>query len=133
MKAQKLLFYTHGWHLAVTGQPAIDKPFEVWQYGPVVSSIYHELSRFGGGAITEYIKEYDPRDGSYKAFVVNPVHKKFYEVLDLSWEKYIGISAIRLSAMTHEPNSPWDIAHSRHESIIRDSDIREYFVGIAGK
>jgi uncharacterized phage-associated protein len=29
MKAQKLLFYTHGWHLATTGEPAIDKNFEL--------------------------------------------------------------------------------------------------------
>jgi uncharacterized phage-associated protein len=54
---KKLLFYTHGWHLAITGQPAIDQPFEVWQWGPVVPRVYHELKKYGGGAVTGYVKD----------------------------------------------------------------------------
>jgi uncharacterized phage-associated protein len=133
MKAQKMLFFTHGWHLAITGEPAINEPFEVWPYGPVVSTIYKELSKFGGNKITDYIKEYDAHSKEQKAYVVNSANAKFYEIFDIVWEKYIGITAIRLSAMTHEPNSPWDEAKKRHQSIIPDSTIKEYFIGLAAR
>jgi hypothetical protein len=66
-----------------------------------------------------------------KPFVVNDSCKTFYDALDIAWEKYIGISGMRLSAMTHEPGSPWDIAKRQGESIIRDDIIREYFVRLA--
>ncbi|WP_315798593.1 Panacea domain-containing protein [Bradyrhizobium sp. SZCCHNRI3043] len=127
MKAQKLLFYTHGWHLATTGQPAIDQPFEVWQWGPVVPVVYHELKRFGGSPITAYVK--DPV--ADKPYVVNDSCKPFYDALDIAWEKYIGISGMRLSAMTHEPGSPWDIAKRQGETVISDDLIRQYFVRLA--
>jgi uncharacterized phage-associated protein len=131
MKIQKMLFYTHGWYLAVTGVAAIDKPFEVWRYGPVVGSVYHELSRFGSSNVTEYIKEYHPETETNKAFVVNRSKAQFYEVLDLAWEKYIGISAVQLSAMTHEPGSPWDISGKMGKTVIDNDEIKKYFIGIA--
>src|SRR5262245_26249764 len=52
LKLQKLLYFAHGWHLAITGAPLLDEPIEAWQYGPVVSSIYHEFKHFGSRAIT---------------------------------------------------------------------------------
>jgi uncharacterized phage-associated protein len=102
MKLQKMLFYTQGWHLATTGNPALDKPFEVWRYGPVVSQIYHDLKRFGAGPVTEYVK--DLSDG--KAYVVHIAETNLYKSIDIAWEKYVGIPAVNLSAMTHEPGSP---------------------------
>lgn len=127
MKTQKLLFYVHGWHLATTGQPAIDQQFEVWQWGPVVPLVYHELKKFGGAPVTEYVK--DPF--ADKPFVVNVTCKSLYEAVDIAWEKYIGISGMRLSAMTHEPGSPWDIARRNDQNIISNDLIREYFVKLA--
>lgn len=124
MKAQKLLFYTHGWHLATTGRPAIDNNFGVWQFGPVVPEIYHDLKQFGSGPITAYVK--NPFED--KPFVVNPNAEQLYESLDIAWEKYIGIPAVNLSAMTHEPGSPWDVARQRGLSMIPNDLIRDYFV-----
>lgn len=127
MKAQKLLFYTHGWHLATTGRPAIDMPFLVWPYGPVVSDVYHDLKKFGSGAVTSYITA----PGEDRPYVINPDNKSLYESLDIAWEKYIGIPAVNLSAMTHEPGSPWDIARNRGMSQIPNELIRDYFVRTA--
>ncbi|WEA24008.1 Panacea domain-containing protein [Rhizobium binxianense] len=129
MKAQKLLFYTHGWHLATTGRPAIDNNFGVWQFGPVVPEIYHDLKQFGSGPITAYVKN----SFEDKPFVVNPANSALYQSLDIAWEKYIGIPAVNLSAMTHEPGSPWDIAKRQGLSIIPNDLIREYFVRSASR
>ena len=128
MKMQKMLFFTHGWHLATTGMPAIDRPFEVWRYGPVVSEVYQALKGFGSDPITSYIKEPDGKT----AFVVNPEFRDIYTSLDIAWEKYVGIPAVNLSAMTHEPGSPWDVARRSGASIIADDLIRGYFVRLAG-
>jgi uncharacterized phage-associated protein len=124
MKAQKMLFFTHGWHLATTGLPAIDKPFEVWQYGPVVGQVYHDLKAFGSGSINSYLKD----EGSDKAFVVAPMHKAFYDALDIAWEKYIGYSAVTLSTLTHCPQTPWANAKAAGLTEIPDEMIRDYFV-----
>lgn len=127
MKLQKMLFYTHGWHLATTGSPAIDELFEAWQWGPVVGNLYHELKHFGSGAIYEYVKDRN----SDKPFVVNDSFRSLYESVDIAWEKYIGINAPRLSAMTHEPGSPWDIAHKEGKTYIPNTSIQDYFVRLA--
>ncbi len=124
MKAQKLLFYTHGWHLATTGKPAINLPFEVWPYGPVVDEIYRDLKRFGASAITAYVTT----PGEDRPYVVSPQCTDLYQSLDIAWEKYIGIPAVNLSAMTHEPGSPWDIAKKSNLSVIPNDMIRDYFV-----
>jgi uncharacterized phage-associated protein len=127
MKAQKLLFYTHGWHLATTGLPAINEPFEVWQWGPVVPRVYHDLKKFGGQPVSEYVKDMF----ADRPYVVNVACKSIYDAVDIAWEKYIGINGMRLSAMTHEPGSPWDIAKRNGENVIRDDLIRDYFVKLA--
>lgn len=131
MKVQKLLFYLNGWHLAVTGKPAVAEPFRVWKFGPVLQSVYHDLKHFGGGPVTEYIKEFDPRSEAFKSFVIGDSAKAFYEILDLTWEKYIGIEATRLSAMTHAPDSPWATAKREGNSVIDNDTIKSYFIGLA--
>ncbi|NTJ41150.1 DUF4065 domain-containing protein [Agrobacterium larrymoorei] len=124
MKAQKLLFYTHGWHLAINGTPAIDKHFEVWPYGPVVEDLYHDLKMYGSGPVTTYLIE----PGDTGPLVVSPSDKALYQALDIAWEKYIGIPAVNLSTMTHETGGPWDLAKRKGLSKIPDSMIRDYFV-----
>lgn len=127
MKAQKILFYTHGWHLATTGQPAINASFAVWPYGPVIADLYHDLKRYGASMITDYLLS----PGEDRVYVVNPDCRAFYEAVDIAWEKYIGIPAVNLSAMTHEPGSPWDIAKRHNMSLIPNDLIRDYFVRAA--
>ena len=127
MKAQKMLFFTHGWHLAITGHPAIDKNFEVWKYGPVVEQIYHDLKCYGNSEVSKYLLD----EGTEKAFVVAPKNKKFYEVVDIVWENYIGFSAVQLSTMTHYAGTPWETAKNQGLSIIPNDMIRQYFVNQA--
>lgn len=127
MKAQKMLFFTNGWHLATTGNPAIEDAFEAWTYGPVVEVIYHDLKRYGSSPITEYIKDIP----SGKPFVVSPTCTDLVDSIDIAWAKYIGIPPVNLSAMTHEPGSPWDLARRSGKSVISNEAIRDYFVRLA--
>jgi len=52
LKLQKLIYYAHGWHLALRDQPLIDELIEAWEYGPVVPNVYHEFKEFGNQPIT---------------------------------------------------------------------------------
>ncbi|MFQ5632018.1 MAG: Panacea domain-containing protein, partial [bacterium] len=34
MKLQKLVYFAHGYYLAITGQPLIEEEIQAWRYGP---------------------------------------------------------------------------------------------------
>ena len=51
LKLQKLIYFAHGWHLAVTGEPLLDENVEAWPYGPVVPTVYHEFKKDGNSTI----------------------------------------------------------------------------------
>src|SRR5947209_3400405 len=52
MKLQKLVYYAHGWHLALTGRPLLDEEIQAWSFGPVIRSLYNEFREFGAEPIT---------------------------------------------------------------------------------
>jgi uncharacterized phage-associated protein len=39
-KAQKLLYYAQGWHLALFGEPLFEERIEAWAKGPVVGTLW---------------------------------------------------------------------------------------------
>ncbi|WP_418146126.1 type II toxin-antitoxin system antitoxin SocA domain-containing protein [Variovorax paradoxus] len=135
MKLQKLLFFLHGWMLATTGRPAIDEDFRAWTYGPVAPTLYDKLKGFGSGSITQYVQDFDPYSRQFTALVVSDTQTDFQRALDLTWEKYIGISALSLSAMTHEANSPWDITYrsAGRDAAIPNDLIQRHFVAQANR
>lgn len=56
LKLQKLLYFTNGWWLGLTGEPLLtDKP-QVWRYGPVFRWVYNAFSRWGN----EWIRQPAP-------------------------------------------------------------------------
>ena len=69
MKLQKLVYFLHGWNLAIVDEPAIDSQFQAWPYGPVEEGLYHIFKPFRGNPITEYAMSWDGDEK--KAFVVD--------------------------------------------------------------
>ncbi len=114
LKLQKLVYLAHGWHLALHDKALVaDENAEAWQYGPVFPSLYHEFSEFGRGPITRLANDYevDPRSGKVKLAVAPDIPKHDTPVrrlLDRVWDVYGKMSPWQLSAMTHQPDSPWD-------------------------
>src|SRR5690348_2726800 len=71
LKLQKLLYFGHGWHLAITGEPLLSERIRAWKYGPVVESIYYQFRRFGNRPITTRAGELDTGpDGWFEVMVV---------------------------------------------------------------
>lgn len=124
MHVQKLVFYSHGWYLALDheSRPLISERIEAWKYGPVVRSLYGEFAEFGRKAIDRKARELLPvkgESGGWGFEVVEPsidsespldVDKELARaVLNRVWEVYGNLSAIQLSNMTHAENEPWRI------------------------
>jgi len=53
MGIQKLVYFAHGWTLAIYDRPLISQRVEAWDYGPVIRDLYNEFKRFGSSRITE--------------------------------------------------------------------------------
>ncbi len=111
MKLQKLIYYAHGWHLALTGEPLISDEIEAWGYGPVVPSVYRDFKSFGNEPITNPAQDFSWDD---KRIIVSTpeipsgeMHSSARQIIKRVWEVYKDLSALQLSKMTHDPDAPW--------------------------
>ena len=112
MKLQKLIYFAHGWHLALTNRPLLDCPVEAWQYGPVLPNVYRAFERFGAQPITELARRFTidgwkPGLEPYTMSATDPDTAYSVRILRRVLEQYGGYSAIQLSMMTHADGTPW--------------------------
>lgn len=127
MKLQKLVFFLHAWGLVMTGQgPVLGAP-EAWPYGPVYDQLYHDLKGFGSGPVTQYLSELNPATGAIEPLIPNLNDVTFWQLVERVWERYGHFTAMQLSALTHEPGSPWDVTRRNHSGSIRDELMVEYY------
>ncbi|HEY1963293.1 MAG TPA: type II toxin-antitoxin system antitoxin SocA domain-containing protein [Acidobacteriaceae bacterium] len=139
MKVQKLIYYAHGWHLALTGKPLLDRSVEAWQYGPVLPDVYRAFQDFGSQPITEPAR-YAAVDGNklvlrrYKLPAHDPDAEYADRVLRRILEEYGNYSAIELSMMTHAQGTPWAQAWSENQGKryipISDEEIEAWFKSV---
>jgi len=136
LKMQKLVYFAHGWYLAITGKPLLTEPIQAWQYGPVISSLYQIFKEAGANRITfpasvpiqgGYIPAKLEREGSG---VELATAKK---IIERVWNQYGKYTAAQLTTITHSENSPWAKVEHKElpERIIPDESIRDYFVNTA--
>jgi uncharacterized phage-associated protein len=151
MKLQKLIYYAHGWNLALKDSPLIDEQVEAWAFGPVIRSVYHKFRSYGDRPITEKESVFKLRETPNAAGLVGrwyvpsiddePDSAPFTkQLLDKIWDVYGGYSAIQLSNMTHQPGSPWDqtVTECKEKNggrLLKGTDIpatviRDYFIGM---
>ena len=113
LKVQKLVYLSHGWHLALTGgDPLVkDEYAEAWRYGPVFPTLYHEFKEFGADPIKRLATDYEFDTNPLNIRTVTPEVDKSDEqtvaILNRIWEVYGNESGAQLSARTHTPGSPW--------------------------
>ena len=140
MKLQKLIYFAHGWYLALTGRPLITEHPEAWDYGPVIPSIYHEFKNFGRDPITRRILKLESLGASVKELLnsrlvspkIEPEDTDTQNFLERIWEVYGGLTGVQLSNMTHATNGAWhkarEQAHGRQGIDIPDELIKEEFI-----
>lgn len=104
MKVLKLVYISHGWHLAFYSSPLIEEEVLAWKYGPVIHSVYREFKIYGDTNINDTGFFFN-----HKMEMVTPIPEKGkWAFLDRVWEVYKKFNGIELSALTHETGTPWD-------------------------
>ncbi|MFL6521263.1 MAG: Panacea domain-containing protein [Chthoniobacterales bacterium] len=107
----KLVYIAHGWYLGLTKEPLINEPPEAWRYGPVIPSLYHALKIHGNDVVTQKISDFELIPGAEIRFanvvVAPPSDVRIRKFLDSVWRAYGHLSGLQLSALTHQPNTPW--------------------------
>jgi uncharacterized phage-associated protein len=104
MQLLKLVYFAHGWTLALLSRPLSFHHAQAWQYGPVFPHIYRAYPGAGSKTIKELVID--------KAAGL-PVSAEFdedaSEIIDTVAEKYGREHGFRLSRWTHAEGSPWDV------------------------
>ena len=139
LKLQKLVYFAHGWHLAIKGEPLLTDCVEAWEWGPVIPDPYHEFKDFGNGSINRRATQWLMRQGKIR--VTQPTidscddaeaNESTKALLKKIWAVYGRFTAIQLSNMTHEDGSPWDRTRqkygARKNADIQDEWIKEDFL-----
>lgn len=99
MKVLKLTYIAHGWHLALYDEPLFPELPEAWQYGPVIPSVYNVFKKYGRNRVTEIFCNGEKiTDAETITF------------LEKIWSVYKRYSGWQLSAITHQPDTPWSNA-----------------------
>lgn len=100
MHVIKLAYLCHGWMLGICGRPLIADEVEAWRYGPVVPLVYHTYKSFGGESIEVVVTDHR-----------NEFDEQQIELMDAVLHAYRDHSAWSLSAITHQPGTPWHVVY----------------------
>jgi len=140
LKVQKLVYFAHGWCLALTGEALIRESVQAWQYGPVIPCIYHELKEVGHGPIRGFVPDLVDEDSRiyFKTqflsdFPETDERKAAQEIVARVFSEYGKFSAIQLSNATHLAGTPWEQVYreGKRSAPIPNDTIKAYFEGLA--
>lgn len=104
MKLLKLVYIAHGWHRGYFSKNLINDAVQAWRYGPVIPDLYRHVKHFGKCDIDAPIEGYGVAGDANNP----PPDQHTLALLDRVWEIYSGYGGVQLSAMTHQPGTPWD-------------------------
>ena len=134
MKLQKLVFFSHGWHLAYDRGALSSERAQAWRWGPVFPSLYRAVKIWGSGPITDPVKawEFSYNDPRQTVSSVPEDDGFATELIGQVWKVYGHMSGLALSQLTHEKNGPWQTVYSKNPGAldveIPDPLIRDYFM-----
>ena len=119
LKVQKLVYFCHAWMLAIHKRPLLDEPVEAWRFGPVIASLYNSLRRYGRYPIEHQIAICESVEFDEDAL----------RIMEQVWNIYGKHSASKLSALTHQPGSPWEQVHKKLGTfaVVPDPLIRQHY------
>jgi len=136
MKLQKLVYVTHGWNLAITGNPLISDDVQAWQYGPVIPILYSEFRSCGRNAMTDHATDIkiaeEDLSFSFETPRVDEDDCHTRELAQKIWAKYGAYTGPQLSNLTHMPDTPWDkVYKASPRGIISNELIAEHFTRLS--
>jgi uncharacterized phage-associated protein len=139
LKLQKLLYYAHGWHLALfDGEPLVAEGFQAWQRGPVSPKVYDAFSNFGPKAINRPARHLNDDFEWEMLPSVPPNDARTRTHIEKMWAMYKRYPDTQLSAATHKAGTPWDKTTKggkwkTQRLMIDNSAIHDYFDRLKSK
>lgn len=130
LKMQKIVYYAYCWTLVKHGLRLFSEPIEAWPRGPVVPSLFRQLSRYGTRPIDEEFIDAETEDELLDRFP-----RDVLETLDQVYRIYGSKSAFELTVSTQQER-PWVEARrglaptDASTRVISDQDIEEAFPAI---
>ena len=109
IKLQKLIYFAHGFYLALREKPLVHEKIEAWQYGPVIPSVYHRFKKWGNRNIRNVLVDND-------ANLI--IDEEDIEFLNLVWHKFSTLSAAQLVKISHEKDGPWSKAIEKSKLLV---------------
>ena len=104
---QKLTFLAHGYLLGKTGRPLIQETIEAWPYGPVIPELYSLYRHFGKKPVESLFRKNQPVLLDEALAYLQKDEQVLKALMDV-WKEFKHKSAMSLTNLTHEPDSPWD-------------------------
>lgn len=138
MQLQKLVYFSHGWNLAISGQPLCTDNVEAWDYGPVFRDLYDHAKYFGKDPVTRRIRPDD--DTALRFFIdqnnIAPFNAELTqqerEIIQNVWDRYAHLNAFEMSNLTHMPETPWYKVYNGNGrgALIPNPLIHQHFVAL---
>jgi uncharacterized phage-associated protein len=127
MKLQKLIYFAHGWCLALYDTPLIDEFIEAKSYGPVCRAVRMACIKYGSQQIKELVKD---KCGNIQFMEASEYHAA--PLLEKIWSSYgANFDYIQLSGLATEEGGPWHEARSenpgRIQININETAMKKYF------
>jgi len=120
LKLQKMMYYCQGGHYKWDNRRLItDNEFEAWKYGPVISEIYHEYSRFGQNDIKLI-------SIPTEEYFENALDDDERETISSIWQQLKEYNAFDLVETSHN-ETPWLEAKKLNENLIKEETIKKFF------
>ncbi len=120
IRLQKLVYFAHGWHLALYNEPLTDELPQAWSWGPVFPDIYDVVKKYGSGPIYEHVSP-------------THIHPEDLRIplLERIWNVYHNYSEVQLSRFSREEGGPWHITWNKYPNrrnvSIDDDTIKQAF------
>ena len=111
-KLLKLCYVAHGFTLAILHKPLADEYVQAWEYGPVLVSIYHEFKHMGHSLVRKKGQTLTD-DYSGLTDMTSDFSPDERDIIRSVFEGHRGITAQRMTVLTHADDGPW--AHAWKE------------------
>jgi uncharacterized phage-associated protein len=123
MQLVKLVYFAHGWSLALLDRGLSKHQSQAWQYGPVFPRVYSAFKHFGARHISKLAIDAES----------TPFNEDFDDdelaIIDAVVDTYGHAHAYDLSNLTHKAGAPWDMVYNEAGvyAPIPDDVIQSYF------
>lgn len=119
MKLQCMVYYAHGYYLALNKEPLFTEAVEAWEVGPAIQNVYGMYSLIDRLPVTEWPE--DNLDIDYEP--------KVLQAIDAAWEAASQLTSDLFLKWATRKGSPWSKSYSPIQWTLNigNETIKDYF------